>query len=173
MPSAFVRWSPAIRSAERLRGSLVRCGPGVRGIGWPETPEVRLQAIGEMLGSGRIAIGCTAAWVWGALRDPGIPLDSAMPNRQRPPHECRVGVRVRQLRIEAEHIVALGDRLVTSPLRTALDLLRAEEPLSPAVRVAARLLALTVPGGRAQLSELLRAGPRAGSLRAQARCAAL
>ncbi|MBK0421198.1 hypothetical protein JD292_03760 [Leucobacter sp. CSA2] len=172
-PPRYDHWPEAVRSAELLRGALVRCGPALRGAGWPECPEVRLRAITGVIGPGRVAIGTTAAWVWGALREPCAPLEAAMPDRRRPPHEHRPGVRTRQLRIDQEDIVALGGATVTSRLRTVLDLLRSEESLDPRVRVAVRLLALTVPGGRDRIAEVLRAGPRSGSIRALARCAEL
>ena len=73
-PPRFDLWPEALRSAELRRGTLVACGPGVRGVGWPDSPRVRLAALAPWLSGGRVAAFRTAAWVWGAAREPGRPL---------------------------------------------------------------------------------------------------
>ena len=164
-------WPLAVRSAELLRGTLVRCGPGVRPIGRPETPESRIAAAAPWL-QDRIACGATAAWVWGARPHPGPALHCATRHRRRPPAVLPPGVVVHQLTLDAEDVVEVAGRAVTAPLRTAVDLLKSVEFDRPE-RAAVRLLALAGGHGRARLRAEVRRGGRADRLVAYARIAAL
>ncbi len=91
------RWPEAVRSAELRAGSLVRCGPGYRPVGWPETPRVRAAALAPWLGAGRTAVLGTAAWIWGAAREPGSPLEIATEARAELRAEHGQRVRLREL----------------------------------------------------------------------------
>lgn len=91
------RWPEAVRSAELRAGSLVRCGPGYRPVGWPETPWVRAAALAPWLGAGRTAVLGTAAWIWGAAREPGSPLEVATEARAELREEHGQRVRLREL----------------------------------------------------------------------------
>lgn len=158
-PPRFDLWPPALRSAELLRGSLVRCGPGLRGVGWPETPRVRLAALAPWLAHGEVATHLTAAWVWGAAHRPGRPLQvtvRAKRRRRRPDTEW---LRVYELRYAEEDTHRFGDFQVTTPLRTTLDLLYAEG-FGRSERVACRLLSRAVDGGASSVLAELRARRR-------------
>ncbi len=108
--------------AMRLRGALLRCGPGFRGAAWPDGPAVRLAALGHWLDDTRCAAFLAAAWVWGAVDDPGAPLRVASPAgsrlRAQNPELRHCG-----LRLTPDEIVKLGEFQVTTQLRTLIDLL--------------------------------------------------
>ena len=150
-PPRFDLWPEALRSAERLRGVLVPCGPGVRGIGWPETPRVRLAALAPWLPHRELPAFITAAWVWGAARDPGWPLRITMPPRSRARVLGSPEVRVHELVLRPGDTATFGPFSVTAPLRTAVDLIHDPTPLGVAEAVAVRLLLPLIPGGAAAL----------------------
>lgn len=113
------------------------CGPGLRSVAWPETPSVRAAALAPWFDERRIACCLTAAWIWGAIRSPGSLLEFAL-DSGRPLIGEQGGVRLNQFRLEAGDVAELGGFAVTSPARTAYDLLRREawcEPQRLAVRV--------------------------------------
>ena len=129
----------AVRSAELIRGSAVRCGPGIRLVSWPETPSVRAAALGERLGTNRIAAHLTAAWVWGTAEEPGTPLEFIVRVGRAHQLEPRSGIRLHQYNLDTEDIVFCGGRAVTSPSRTLYDLLRADV-FTHTQRLACRML---------------------------------
>ena len=153
-------WPPAVRSAELLKGSLVRCGTGVRPIGWPDTPRVRSAALASVLAGGCAAIGMTAAWVWGASRSPDF----------RPTVSTLRGVRaaalnsaertLRELTLRDDDLQWFGSRAVTTPGRTVFDLLHASQPFTLRHVVACRLLALQLRGGVGEISKRMEQQPR-------------
>lgn len=167
-PPRYDLWPPAVRSAWRLSGALVRCGPGLRGIGWPETPRVRLAAIADWLGHDRIASHLTAAWVWGAVREPRDPLQVSMLAGRRRPLASRADLRVYELRYGAEDVERFGPFQVTRPMRTALDLLHDPEVFGRREAVACRLL-LLADGGTAAMARHLAEHRRPHRRLAQAR----
>lgn len=150
-PPRFDLWPEALRSAERLRGVLVPCGPGLRGVGWPETPRVRLAALAPWLAHRELPAFITAAWVWGAARDPGWPLRITMPPRSRTRVLGSPQVRVHELVLGPGDSQAFGPFSVTTPLRTAVDLIHDPAPMGVGEAVAVRLLLPLIPGGAAEL----------------------
>lgn len=155
-PPRYDQWPVAVRSAGRLHGTLVPCGPGLRGVGWPESPRVRATALAGTLTRDQIATRMTAAWLWGAARDPGRPLSAHSRTSGRWSRADTVTVRTSELRIAPSEVIQLGPCRVSTPGRTILDLLYASEPFGVAERVACRLLARGVPGGLAGIQEHLR-----------------
>lgn len=146
-PPRLDTWSIAELSAEMLRGSVTVCGPGHRLLSWPETPRVRLTALAPWTLPDRIAVLDTAAWVWGAMCDPGRPLQLSTFDGVRAPTVQGPDASVHQYRYRDEEIVQFGEFFVTSPARTVHDLLRLDEPVPPARRVACRLLLAATAGG--------------------------
>ncbi len=146
-PPRIDLWPPAVRSAWRLTGAIVPCGPGFRGLGWPETPTVRLAALAEWLRPHQAVTHGTAAWVWGASRTAGDAIEITMVAGRRRPITTAPEVRVRELRVAPDDLERLGDFDVTTPLRTAIDLLYRSEAFTPADAIACRLLAFRFPGG--------------------------
>lgn len=138
-PPRYDRWPVAMQHAMRLRGALVPCGPGVRGVGWPDTPRVRLAAIAGVLAGGHVAALLTAAWVWGAAADPGSPLSIAKAaGRSRSRHAS--DAQRYELRLSPADAAMLGEFGVTTPMRTILDLLHLSPSFGPDERTACREL---------------------------------
>ena len=165
-PAGYERWPVAVRSAEALHGSLLRCGPGHRAVGRPEGPGTRAAALLEFLaslgvGEPLVVLGPTAAWVWGACRSTPLTLRLATiaRSRARSPAfpEC---LEVRQLSLAPHDVVRFGRLGVTSPRRTAADLLRAPANFPREARVACRVLTASLPGGVRELTDEVRHGPR-------------
>ncbi|MCB1274496.1 MAG: hypothetical protein KDB25_08935 [Leucobacter sp.] len=161
-PPRYDRWPVAMRSAARLHGALVPCGPGFRGIGWPETPRVRANALAEYLIGGRVATHLTAAWVWGAARDPGRPIRVSTAGRKRVIVALTEQCRIAQLRLTEGDIHAFGEFRATTPFRTVLDLLHDPEGFGLADEVACRLLVARVDGGWAAVDVHVRTHRRPG-----------
>lgn len=167
------RLSPTVRSAERLHGTLVPCGPGMRPVAWPESPRVRLQALAEICPPQLVITLGTAAWVWGAARTAPLPLDVACGVHGASSSRFNTLLSLRNLVFRPSDVQDFGVFSVTSPERTVTDLLRLRERFHSSDRAVCRLLIRLVPGGlqaiRAQLGE--RASPH--SRRALQRLAAL
>ncbi|CAG7595955.1 hypothetical protein ACFPZL_05565 [Leucobacter soli] len=172
-PPRYDLWPAALRSAGRLHGLLVPCGPGFRGIGWPETPRVRTAALAEFLSPDLAATHLTAAWVWGAAKDPGEPLRFSTRDRRRNLRRETPQIRISELRLAPGDMHELGAFAVTTPLRTLLDLLYADTGFGKRERVACRLLALQIPGGWATARERVEARRRPYRTVARERLAAL
>lgn len=153
-PPKFEEWPVAQRSAAILHGALLRCGPGVRGIGWPDDPRIRAAALTGLL-RGRIATGLTAAWVWGTARQPGQPLQANSRFGSRDPFADTEFLRVREHRYAETEVTALGRCTVTTRQRTILDLLYTPEPFGRVEQVACRLLGMRVDGGLVRVAEHL------------------
>lgn len=146
-PPSIVHWPPAVRSAELIRGTLVRCGPGLRPVAWPDTPRVRLAALAPWLGRDRVPTHLTAAWIWGAAAHPGSPMQLAVRGGTRRPEFTPRDVHVRSLSFGADELTLFGSYAVTSPVRTVCDLLRTRQNPDLATQVACRLLLRLIPGG--------------------------
>lgn len=153
-PPRYDLWPEAMRSAWQLTGALVRCGPGFRGVGWPETPRVRLSAIANCLDRDRVATHLTAAWVWGAAREPRNPLQVSMRAGRRRPTELRPELRVYEMRLTEADTETFGSFAVTTPLRTALDLLHDTESFGLRETVACRILLGSCGGSAAAAQHL-------------------
>lgn len=156
----FDAWAPAVQSAELLRGTLVRCGPGRRLVGWPESPRVRALALSPWLTDQRIAVRLTAAWIWEAAASPGHPLRFAMRDGRRATRSPSPAFTLQQFRMQSGDVVQLDDFMVTSPLRTLFDLLRSSGDAGREHRVACRLLLARIPNARAQIQDRLLNGGR-------------
>lgn len=151
----FDRWPQAVRSAELLRGSLVRCGPGVRAVGWPETPRVRAAALAPWLTPDRIAIRMSAAWIWGAARRPDPMLELSTAGRRRPAHRARRDHLLHQFAYPETAVRALDGFAVTDPEQTIYDLLRLPHAFGHRHRLACRLLLGMVADGRTGIERRL------------------
>lgn len=136
----------AVLSAECLRGNLVRCGPGYRHISWQECPAVRLYAIGDRIGHKTTASGKTAAWVWGAMVSDGVHVHANVLPSVRFPSETN-NVELSFCRLQKTDVVSIGEYFVTTPLRTLLDLLYFEDPITPDLLTACKTLLTLIPGG--------------------------
>lgn len=120
--------APVIQ-AEILRGSLTRCGPGVRGIGWPDTPELRASLLKEFQLPGSAFVLLTAAWVWGHTWHEEQKVQLSWLNKKRLHRTVLNTVQVKQFNLPANECLHLADILVTSPERTIQDLLFSNEQM--------------------------------------------
>ncbi|WP_440311478.1 hypothetical protein [Leucobacter chromiireducens] len=148
-----------VQRAELIRGTLVHCGPGVRGAGWPDTPLVRAVALAPWLTPDRTAILLTAAWIWGAAHSAGAPLEFASAARANTASERGVRARSRQLSPREPELLHLGRATVTTPTRTVADLLRLSAVLTREIHIACRVLAVFRGADAAQVAAALTAGP--------------
>jgi hypothetical protein len=126
--------------AARLDGELWPLGAGFVPVDEPDSAELRARSLAVDLPPRLIAELSTAAWVWGAIPFPPLPLElcAAATARRR-----AVGVarwRVREVVFGDAEVVPLGGIRVTTPLRTAVDLLRTDDAFSEQARRAVAAL---------------------------------
>lgn len=139
LPPTFTHWPVELVSAALLSGALLKCGPGVRPAGWPDIPITRLSALNSLFDDRYTAIGDTAAWVWCARQDPGPTIMVSTRHGRVPANKFDNLVR-KQLRFHEGDLMCLGNGWVTTPLRTAFDLLRLSPTLTHEQQAAVRLL---------------------------------
>ena len=110
--------------AARLDGELFALDDGYCPIDQPETHESRARSISPHCRDRIIAERRTAAWIWGARENPPQPLELCVDidARARPIISGRA-VR-REVVIDGDEFYEVGGVLVTSPLRTAIDIAR-------------------------------------------------
>lgn len=118
--------------AARLDGEVFAIDECFSPIDSVEQRSHRAQALATLMQPRLIAERRTAAWVHGALaRPPAVHEFCASVNaRARPSISARAVVR--EVTIHDEEVLTLGGVHVTTPLRTALDLLRVSETFGPA-----------------------------------------
>lgn len=113
---------PELRAAV-LAGELVAVGPCWASPAEPQTPALRAEAVSWALGGRRlVACALTAAWIWGAVSRPPDPLEVCFPPHGR--GRIDPTLRLREARLADGELLRLGSLPVTTPLRTAVDLLR-------------------------------------------------
>ncbi len=143
-PPRIDLWPIAVVSAERVHGSLTRCGPGYRPKGWPDSAHVRRVALGRLLPNYLIASHITAAWVWQAALSPNpgeSPLRAiAHPSKRTANRQLASSaeIHISHSRIARTDMVYVDDLAVTTPLRTVLDLLRDRQTWSVAQQSACK-----------------------------------
>jgi hypothetical protein len=116
--------------AARLDGELYPLADAHCPIDQPETPQVRLAAVLAGRPSRVIAELGTAAWVWGALLLPPPRPELCVDLNARARPQPTGQPSVREVVVSAGDLRVLGDRSVTSPLRTAVDLARVRAPFT-------------------------------------------
>ena len=117
----------AERMAARLDGELFAFGDGHSPIDEVEGPVLRLDAVLGARPARLIAELATAAWVWGARDLPPARLEFCVDLRARARPAPTSQAAVREVVLTPDDTVALGERRVTIPLRTAVDLARVRE----------------------------------------------
>lgn len=119
----------SVERAELLIGSLVRWGPGVRPIGWPDGPRIRAHIAGNRPpATGLVLALGAAAWVWGADWEPDQVVEwSTLESRRRTTMDVS-GSRVHEFNIHSHEVEDFDGILVTTPLRTLWDLLLRADP---------------------------------------------
>jgi len=113
---------PELRAAV-LAGELVPVGWCWASPAEPQDPALRARAFTWRVPDRRAAAALlTAAWIWGAVARPPDPVEVAVGLRVRV--RADPGVRLREVQLGADDVVVTGGASVTTPERTALDLLR-------------------------------------------------
>ena len=155
-----------------LDGQLYRIGEAFATLDTPESAALRAEAFAVGAPRGTIADRGTAAWIHGT--------------RPEPPHRLQVCVDAtrrggrlpseldgRECVLAPGDTVRLGGVLVTSPARTAMDLLLTEKRFPPERMHEVRYLLRLSGEDPADLTRRLRRRPRPGSSRAIQRLARL
>ncbi|ROP66162.1 hypothetical protein [Curtobacterium sp. ZW137] len=138
-------WPEAELRAAVLAGELVAVGACWASVAEPQDPALRAASFAWSTGDDRvIASGRSAAWTWGARSRPPLPHDACVRAGERVRQSG--GDRIREIAIDEDDLVLLAGTSVTSPTRTALDLLRTASPDGWAERAATVVGLLAVTG---------------------------
>ncbi len=108
--------------AARLDGQVLACGGRYLTIDAPDAAEVRAAVVHGGRSDRVIVELRSAAWVHGVLARPPAVAELCVSVTARTHRGPTAGLR--EVRFEHGDLVSLGGVLVTSPLRTALDLIR-------------------------------------------------
>lgn len=116
-------WPEVELRAAVLAGELVPVGACWASPAEPQTPSLRAAAAAWTLRDARLIAGTrTAAWIWGATSRPPAPLEAAISPQARV--HVDAGVLLREVVMDPADLVRLDPLRVTTPSRTAIDLLR-------------------------------------------------
>ena len=124
--------------ALRLDGELFAIDDAFSPIDQPETVEQRATALEAQCSDRLIAEQRTAAWIWGACDRLPVRLELCAHIGARARISDGGRVVLREVVIDSAEVVKIGHTRVTTPLRTAIDLLRFQPSLDAAL--VARLL---------------------------------
>ncbi len=111
-------------AAARLDGQLFRLGDGFAPIDTPDSAAHRAASLRPGLHERIIAEQHTAAWIWGAIDRMPRPARYAVAIGARVGRVLGGGVLVREVVIASADTTILAGLAVTTPVRTALDLVR-------------------------------------------------
>lgn len=150
----------SLQSAELLSGNARVLGGSARPILMNNTPETRAQSIEIRCSQDVIISGQSAAWVWGSCRNLELPVELAVDSRRRVRFECPIPHTRRELIISDREITRLGGSLVTTPPRTAFELLRGATHFTTEIRRSCRFLLSLQPDGQNAIDDILASHPR-------------
>ena len=162
-------------AAARLDGELFAVGDCFSPVDEIEQPRHRAAALHAGQSERLVAEQLSAAWVWGALDSPPVHLQFCVATGARVSHSPARWMTLREVVIEPHEIVDFGGPLVTTPLRTVVDLVRFSERfgarevevvrrLAAPLDDAARLIAgrRNLPNKRRALARLAQCARRSG-----------
>jgi hypothetical protein len=132
---------PELR-ALRLDGELRELGDGFVPIDVPVTAQLRAQALARQLAGTLIAERLTAAWIWGAYPLLRRPVQACVRSQQRTRILPTPGLVIRQVTLTHLDLVLSSALRVTTPFRTAVDILRWEPEFDRRIAVAVTTLLL-------------------------------
>jgi len=89
-----------------------------------DTITLRAQAAAHSTMTRLVAELDTAAWIWGARTAPPVRPEFASPIGLAPRLSAAAAVRVREVRFDRDELTEIAGQRITTPRRTALDLLR-------------------------------------------------
>lgn len=131
------RLSPAELGAAVIDGELQRLGDDVAPIDLPVTTRSRARALRRAVPDRRVIVSDrSAAWIWGWVL-PVPPLTTSVSITARVPSPERRRLRAREVVIDPDETVELDGLVVTTPLRTLVDLAR-HDTAPDAIEVVAR-----------------------------------
>jgi len=148
--------------ALRLDGQLFRVGDSFAAIGTPDGPELRAAAFVRSAPGWTVADRGSAAWIHGTRASPP-PLPQVCVPAARRGRVSSALVDACHRTLAADETVTIGPALVTTPLRTALDLLSAPGRFRSEQALEVRGLLRLASVGVDELSERLEARPRKGA----------
>lgn len=114
---------PELRAA-RLDGELFAVGECFGVVGDADSAHLRGASLAAVLPARLIAEGRTAAWVHGAIGELGVPLELCVDSTARYRWMGKRGISVREVILDDGDTRSFGGMIVTTPLRTAIDLTR-------------------------------------------------
>jgi hypothetical protein len=155
-----------------LDGHLFRVGDEFAPVGAPDGPDLRAQAFARSAPSWAVADRASAAWIHGTRAlPPAVPQVCVPPNRRGGLTAPSIDVSHRAL--GPGDTVSLAGLRVTTPLRTACDLLSVPTTFGDAQALELRHLLALAGVTPAELDDLLRASRRKGSGLARSRMPAV
>ncbi|MFF1572176.1 hypothetical protein ACFVWR_05470 [Leifsonia sp. NPDC058292] len=110
--------------AARLDGELFSVGDAFVLLDTPDTAELRAGAFHRSAPRGVVADRLTASWIHGVRATPPAPWQVCGDSARRISATAAQGIDLRQCVLGRGDVEVLGDARVTTPLRTAVDLLR-------------------------------------------------
>ena len=125
--------------AAALDGEVWRVADSWASVADAVDPWHRAEALADALGPIVVAARGTAAWIWGARAAAPRRLEVVVPSSARH-HDDPPDVQVGEVLIGDDEIVRLGRVRTTTPTRTVLDLLRADDWSEGAERLVRTLL---------------------------------
>jgi len=144
---------PSELSALRLDGELYALGPAWSPVDLPEDHEARAAALGTLFAGRLVADRLSAAWVHGATDRLPAPIPCCVPATDRGAAGLVPGLDIRELRLHEHDVVHLAGLRLTSPVRTAVDLLRGDAFTSVQSDAVARLA--DSPNAREEIDAVL------------------
>ena len=110
--------------ALRLDGEVYRVDDCVVPVDEISTPELRATVLSGKLSDRLIAEQHSAAWVWGAVAEPPVPHEacSSITARTRP--VLGPSLRIREVVVSPVDTTTMSGLILTTPMRTAIDLAR-------------------------------------------------
>ncbi|MGV8885280.1 MAG: hypothetical protein ACOH1T_06775 [Microbacteriaceae bacterium] len=127
--------------AARLDGELTALDACFIPVDVPATLALRAESLARQWPGRLIAEQHSAAWIWGAQLQPPVrhELCSSLGARARPADPLRVIAR--EVVINADEVVIIGNLRVTTPARTIADLARTTRPFTASDTLVIRALA--------------------------------
>lgn len=126
--------------ASRLDGELYGVGDGYRPVDYPDDIVARALSLSRTLTDGRIAHRDTAAWILGAaptlVRPLPVCVHAGLSHGLDPRHGMTLGEAI----LHPHETFVAGGLEITTPLRTAVDLLRVPEDARHDASIVARLI---------------------------------
>ena len=155
-----------------LDGQLFRVGDAFAPIDAPDGPELRAHAFSRSAPSWAVADRGSAAWIHGTRSSPPpVPQVCVPPHRRGSALSPTLDARHRS--VPPDDQLAVARVRVTTPLRTAVDLLSETRPFGDAQALEVRHLLALAGVAPSELDDRLRSGRRKGCVLARSRLPAV